>query len=315
MTATRTRRSVLTGALWLLAGCSRAGYQGPERQVTIAAGESGGFYLEFARLLADQVTRAEPRLRCSAVSTEASVANIHAVRAGSADLGLALADVAEAAVAGDWPFPRPVPLRAVGRVYENYLQLLVRSDGPIRSVADLEGRRVSLGASGSGAAVTGARLMRAAGVRPRTEHRGLADAVAALRDGSIDGLLWSGGVPTPAIAGLSESTPLVLLPLDDELPAMRSTYGPVYAQVRVPADAYPRVSGHSTIGVANLLVCGSELPGDVAGAVARVLATRAADLVPPQAAGTQYLDVRTLIGTASLPLHEGAASAYRTLHG
>lgn len=281
----------------------------------IAAGESGGFYLEFARLLAAEITRAEPRLHCSAVPTEASVANIHAVQAGTADLGLALADSAEAAVAGTAPFSTPVPLRAIGRVYENYLQLLARADGPIRSVGDLAGRRISLGAAGSGAAVTGDRLIRVAGLAVQAEHRGLADAVAALRNGGIDSLLWSGGVPTQALAELSEDTPLVLLPLNDLLPAMRSAHGPVYAQVRVPADAYPRISGQSTIGVANLLVCAAALPGDVVGAVTRVLATRAADLVPAQAAGTQYLDVRTLIGTASLPLHEGAAAVYRVLHG
>jgi TRAP transporter TAXI family solute receptor len=114
------------------------------------------------------------------------VANVEAVHAGRANLGLVLADVAGAVVAGAWPFPTPVPLRALGRVYENYLQLLVRADGPIRSVDDLSGRRVSLGAAGSGAAVTGARLVRTAGLAVRAEHRGLADAVSALRRGEID---------------------------------------------------------------------------------------------------------------------------------
>lgn len=310
-----SRRVALLSALGALAGCSGTGYQGPQRDVTIAAGERGGFYLEFARLLATEITRAEPRLRCSAVSTEASVANVEAVRTGRADLGLVLADVAGAAVAGTWPFPAPVPLHAVGRVYENYLQLFARADGPIRSVGDLAGRRVSLGAEGSGAAVTGARLIRTAGLEVRAEHRGLADAVSALRKGEIDGLLWSGGVPTPALAELNREVALVLLPLDDVLPAMRAAHGPVYSKVRLPSDAYTGIPAQPTIGVANLLVCADALPDDVAGAVATVLATRAADLVPPQAAGTQYLDVRSLIGTASLPLHNGAAAAYRALHG
>ncbi|EOD57237.1 TAXI family TRAP transporter solute-binding subunit, partial [Amycolatopsis vancoresmycina] len=145
---TLTRRTALLGGLGLaLTGCSARGYRGPERDVTIAAGERGGFYLAFAELLAAELSRAEPRLPAKAVPTEASVANVDLVRRGQADLGLVLADVAQTAVRGDAPFAGKVPLLALGRVYENYLQLVVLADGPVRRLADLAGRPVSLGAS------------------------------------------------------------------------------------------------------------------------------------------------------------------------
>jgi TRAP transporter TAXI family solute receptor len=313
---TVTRRAVLWGGLAaLLAGCSDSGYNGPDRALTIAAGEHGGFYLAFAELLAAELTKAEPRLRCTAVTTEASVANVDLVRTGRADLGLALADVAEVAVAGSDPFPQPVPLMALGRVYENYLQLVVRSDDRIGSLGDLSGRPVSLGAGGSGAALLGTRLLAKAGLRVDVRHLLIDDACAALRDRSISALLWSGGIPTPALTDLNTVMPIRLLPLDGTLTALRGAYGPTYEQVRVPADAYRGVGGLPTIGVANLLVCAPSLPDDVAAAVVRLLVNRAADLVPGQAIGTQFLDVRTLIGTGSVPLHPGAATAYRALHG
>ena len=114
---TLTRRSALLGGLGLaLAGCSTSGYDGPERAVTIAAGEHGGFYLAFAELLAAQLNRAEPRLHATAVPTEASVANVDLVRRGQADLGLVLGDVAQTALAGGPPFTAKVPLLALGRV-------------------------------------------------------------------------------------------------------------------------------------------------------------------------------------------------------
>jgi TRAP-type uncharacterized transport system substrate-binding protein len=89
----------------------------------------------------------------------------------------------------------------------------------------------------------------------------------------------------------------------------------VYDQVQVPDGAYRGVSALGTIGVANLLVCSPSLPGDVAAAVVRLLVERATALVPAEAVGTQFLDVRTLIGTQPVPLQPGAAAAYRALHG
>ena len=311
-----TRRTALLGGIGLvLGGCAMTGYTGPERAVTIAAGESGGFYLAFAELLAAELNRAEPRLHATAVPTEASVANVNLLRSGQADLALVLADVAQTALGGASPFPEPVPLLALGRVYENYLQLVVRAGEGLRRLADLTDRPVSLGAGGSGAAQLGERVFAKAGVRVDAQHLPLADALAALASHRIDALLWSGGIPTPALADLSRTTAISLLPLDVVVPALRSVYGPVYDQVQVSDGVYRGVGELATIGVANLLVCSAALPDDVAAAVVHVLVARAADLVPAQAVGAQFLDVRTLIGTEPVPLQPGAASAYRALHG
>jgi TRAP transporter TAXI family solute receptor len=308
------RRAFLTAAFAgaLATACTT---NGPSRSLTIAAGESGGFYLTFGRLLAAQINAAQPWLRCSAVETTASVANIDLLRTGKADLALVLADTARSASSGLMPFSAPIDLRAIGRVYENYLQLVVRNDSPAQSVSDLDGRTVSLGASGSGAALTGDRIRAAAGISPVVRHLPLADAVSALAAGAIDALLWSGGVPTPALAKLDSSVGIRLLPLEAVLPTLRASYGMLYEQLPVPAGGYRFVHQVPTIGVANLLVGLSTLPDEVAAAVAEVLVTRADQLVPQEALGTQFLDIRTLIGTADIPLHPGAAQAYRDLHG
>ncbi|WP_033287549.1 TAXI family TRAP transporter solute-binding subunit [Amycolatopsis jejuensis] len=312
---TITRRTALLGGLaFALAGCDDA-YRGPERTLTIAAGEPGGFYLAFAEVLAAELTRAEPQLRCTAVRTEASVENVQRVRDGTADLGLALADIAQSALSGGAPFGKPVPLQALGRVYENYLQLVVRAEDHLSDLQALAGRPVSVGAARSGAAQLGERLFAVNNVPVEQLHLPLGDAVAALHDRRIDAFLWSGGIPTPALADLNRTTPLALIPLTSVLPQLRKIYGPLYEQVQVPAGAYRGVGALGTIGVANLLVCSPALPTDVAAAVVRVLAGRAAQLVPAQAVGTQFLDVRTLIGTQPVPLHPGAAATYQALHG
>jgi len=307
MTAVRRRAVLLAGLL--AAACTTA----DDPALVIASGETGGFYAEFARLLAARLGEAD-RFAVTR-RTSGSVDNVRAVVDGNAALGLALADIVVAARAGQEPFPRPAPVFAIGRVYENYLQLVVRADDPASSLADLAGRAVSLGNAGSGAAIVGDRLVAATGTTPQATRLSLKAATAALADGSLDALLWSGGVPTPAIADLAERRPIRLLPLTDQLPALRARYGSVYKQVVVPQGVYGSTAAVPTIGVANLLVATRNLPDDVAGDVARVLVTAAPGLVPASALGTQYLDQTSLVLTGDVPLHPGAAAAYRDLHG
>lgn len=298
-----TRRAFLAIAPALLAACTT---DGPQETLRIAAGEPGGFYKEFAELLAAELT-------ATVITTTGSVENLTLVRDRKTDLALTLADAAAAAYAGRDQFTTTIPLRALGRVYENYMQLVVPADSPARSVTDLAGRRISLGAKGSGAALFGARLIARSGITADIDHNPLADAVAELADGTVDAILWSGGVPTPALTDLNRRRPIRLLDLTDQLATLQAAYGAVYERVAVPDGGY----GHpvDTIGVPNLLVTHRDLPDDTAAAVVRVLVTGASRLVPPQALGTQYLDQRSLIATAPLPIHPGAATAYRELRG
>ncbi|MEV6946999.1 TAXI family TRAP transporter solute-binding subunit [Streptomyces sp. NPDC051172] len=234
----------------------------------------------------------------------------------------ALADIAWAAYGGSAPFGRRVPLRAIGRVYENYVQLAVRADASVRSVAELAGRTVSLGAPASGGAVLGDRLLRAAGLVPGTDvqvrHLLMPQAARAMRAGVVDALLVAGGVPLPVLTRLGTLPGIRLLPLADLLPRLRT--GPVRAgsgleAVTVPTGAYRGTPEVATIGVANLLLCRPDLPEPVAAALTGVLVQRATRLVPTTALGTQFLDVRSLISTGGIPLHPGAVAAYRELHG
>ncbi|MFT7834850.1 TAXI family TRAP transporter solute-binding subunit [Saccharothrix sp. BKS2] len=297
-----TRRSFLLGLLATGAAVSGCTGGEPSDELVIAAGEHGGFYFDFATLLAARLGG----LRAHPLETEGSRQNLELLGTGGARVALALADSARAA-------DPALELRALGRVYENYLQLVVRADDPARRAADLAGRTVSLGARGSGAALSGERMLAALGLRDvRVEHHRLEDAAPALAAGRVDALLWSGGVPTPRLAELGG---IRLLPLAELVPALRRAHGSVYEQVPVPVDVYGANREVPTIGVANLLVCRAGLPDAVAGGITRTLVSRAAELVPAQALGTQYLDVRSLIGTAGLPLHPGAAAAYRDLHG
>ncbi|MFK4086991.1 TAXI family TRAP transporter solute-binding subunit [Kribbella sp. NPDC020789] len=297
------RRSVLLGGVAAaLAGCSR----GPAvERLTIAAGEAGGFYLEFAQLLAIQLRVAGVARDIVVRKTGGSTDNLRLLAGRETDLALSLADAITSGPS----------LRALGRVYENYLQCVVRADSPYKSLADLAGTTISAGAAGSGAAVTAARLLAAAGVDCRQDHLPLERAATALADKQVAAMFWSGGVPTTTLDKLSRRTPIRLLPLGDWLAPLRRTYGSVYQDVLVPAGVYQARDAVAVLGIPNLLLCRPELPTGVARKVVATLVRQARLLVPPSAVGAQYLNLQSLVVTTAVPLHTGAVEEYQGLYG
>ncbi|GAB2538618.1 TAXI family TRAP transporter solute-binding subunit [Nocardia heshunensis] len=288
----------VAGAAAVSTGCAR---KSDAVTVRLAAGEEGGFYHAFALLLAREA--AGSGVRVQVLTTAGSRDNLRLLAGGDADTALVLAD----SLAED---PERPP--AIGRVYENYLQWAVAPDSAFRTVADLRGARVNLGAAGSGAASSGMKLLAAAGVAVEevtVTHLPLPDAVSALTQGRSEALLWAGGVPTAALNGLR------LLDLGPLAAMMRDRFGYLYDPVLIPAGTYPGMPAVHTIGVANLLVAATTLPDSTVAALTNVLLTHADSLVPAEAAGTQFLDARSLIGTGTVPLHPGAAAVYRRHHG
>lgn len=306
-----SRRAFVLGAAALLAaGCLR---REPTGRLRLAAGDPGGLYLAFAEILAGRIRVRYPGIVVDVLSTEGSVENLTLLRTGEADLGLVLADVAErdraASPAGDGPI-------AVARVYENYLQVIVPESTGVQTLSDLKGRRISIGPSGSGAAATSHVLLEAAELRGQIDITAyhLRDALARLADGSIDGLVWSGGVPTPAIAEVNAQLPLRILDIGAMAAPMSLISGYPYVLRRVPNCDYVPPGIHS-IGVPNLLMCRWDTAAGLVSAVVHTLATDAPGLIPPYVRGLQYLDAPSMIQTGNIPLHPGAVDAYRELHG
>ena len=304
------RRTFILGAAALATGCLRTE---PGGHIRIAAGDPGGLYLAFSRLLAERIHQRYPGIDVDVVPTAGSVENLHLLRAGTVDLGLALADVTERERADG---PTQTAPAAVARVYENYLQVIVPDASPYHRVPDLRGARISIGADGSGASETSRILLAAADLDGRVDlvaYR-LRDALAQLAENSIAALVWSGGVPTPAIAELDGVRPLRILDISGQAWRMSDLSGYPYALRPVPTCVYVP-SGIRSIGVANLLLCRQGIPTELVSATVQTLAYDAPRLIPPYIRGLQYLDAPSMIQTGAIPLHSGAVNAYRGLHG
>ncbi|MEV4119908.1 TAXI family TRAP transporter solute-binding subunit [Micromonospora sp. NPDC049645] len=274
--------------------------------IRIATGSPTAVYYAFGQSLAAILNRELPHVRASVVITAASAENVQLVGSGGAELGFTQADVLPTGPAGS------PTVNAVARVYDDQLHLVTTSGGPVRTVADLRGRRISVGAAGSGTEITATRLLEVArlgGDEVRRERLGLDDSVAALRTGRIDAFFFSGGLPVRGIEELAEDSAIRIVDLNEWTEPLRSRYGQVYVSRDIPRSVYG-VDAVTTVADPNYLIVRANLPESLVREVTRLLMERRAELAAAHPAAGR-MSPRSAIVTAPLSLHPGAAAWYR----
>lgn len=293
-------------------------------RLSLGTGGEGGVYHAYGAGLA-QVSDGLDQVEIVTHTTAASVENNRLVSDGAMDAAFTLADVAALAVSGEEPFSDPLPIRAVARLYDNHTHVVVRADAPYEELDDLEGATVSLGASGSGTEMIAERLLDLVGLEQVPDDAGPAGAgevtavrlsiersARALRDGGVDAFVWSGGLPTQAVADLAEQTPIRLLDLSEHVPALVDAYGGYFSELPVPSGTYAGVPAVRTIGVPSLLVVNERMPHEVAEDLTALLFESRSALAETHPVALQ-LHPRSAIATLPVPLHSGAAEYYRSV--
>ncbi len=296
---------VLVTAAAGLAGCREA--RGAPIPIRIATGSPTAVYHAFGQSLATLLNRELPEVRASVVITAASAENMRLVGEGRAELGFTQADVLPT---GRQEHPGVL---AVARVYDDLLHLVTTAGGPVRSVTDLRGRRVSVGAPGSGTEVTATRLLEVAhlgGDRVRRERLGLDESVAALRAGRIDAFFFSGGLPVHGVEELASATATRIVDLGEWSEPLRRGYREVYVSRDIPRSVYG-VDPVTTVANPNYLVVRANLPEPLVREVTRLLMERRTELAATHPAAGRT-SPRSAIATSPLPLHPGAADWYRS---
>lgn len=284
-------------------------------RLSIATGNTTGVYYILGGGMAAVLTDNVEGTEATAEATNASAENIRLVCAGDSDIGFTLADTAADAVNGEAGFEGEAQsVQALARIYSNYTQVLVRADAGIDSIADMAGKTVSTGSPNSGTEVIATRLLEVNDLSTGDvdqQRLGLPESVQGMKDGSIDALVWSGGLPTGGITDLvtSMGDDVVMLPLDEELPKMQEAYGEAYAEGSIPADTYGLPEDVATIAVPNLLVVSDAMPDDVAEDVTRAIFENLDDLaqVHPEAENISA-DIAT--DTGDVPMHPGAQAYF-----
>jgi TRAP transporter TAXI family solute receptor len=318
----RTNRVICLLALALVLGPGATGCAGATRDpvrypsggITIASGNAGGVYSEYASEYARALRDELPKLTVRIDTTKGSIDNLNRLRDGSAQVGFATADTAYQAAGLETADPPAGKLRAIARIYDEYIHLVVPTESPVRSAADLRGKRVSTGATDSSTNLTAGRVLIAVGLNPdRDLHRsqlGLVDSITALQTGKIDAFFWSGGLPTRAISGLADSKRIRLVELGGQVNKLRATYGTFYRRAVVAASTYHDVPPTVTIGVPNYLVVSGDIDERLAYELTRVLFRHRQEIGAKVPSG-KLLDPRSAISTMPIELHPGARRYYR----
>ncbi|MHA6619399.1 TAXI family TRAP transporter solute-binding subunit [Pseudonocardia sp. DLS-67] len=271
-TRSRDRRGlavvIAAGAL-LLAACGGGGEAaapGADGSLSIATGGTGGVYYPYGGAMGTLLSEKMQGITATAQETNASVDNVLLVQDGGADIAFALGDTVADAVAGKAQFEgREITVCTLGKLYDNFTQAVTTSGTGIRSVADMRGKRVSVGSPGSGTEVLALRLLEAAGLNPEADIQrsqlGVGETAQALRDGTIDAGFWSGGLPTGALVDLATTGQMVLIPTAEYSGALVSKFGPYYQTEDIPAGTYEgQAEASPQVVVPNVLIVRSDMP-------------------------------------------------------
>ncbi|NMH95860.1 TAXI family TRAP transporter solute-binding subunit [Pseudonocardia acidicola] len=318
--ATLNRRQALRalGVAGLAAGLTGplAGCSSPftDLRLTIATGGTQGVYYALGGALADAWQQhLGLAARPAVLATAGSVQNLTLLSSGQADVVFSQvdtgADLLEATPQGD-----PRSPRALARIYDDVVHVVVRGSSRFQRLADLRGARVSVGAPNSGVTVIAQRLLTVAGLVTGRDLQpaqlGINESVAAMQAGTIDAFFWSGGLPTAGVSELAATMPIRLLDLSDVLKPMRAEF-PVYSSGTVPAASYGIPNPISTLLVRNFLLVRAAMSDDLADALVAALFAEQPRLAAASAAALT-IDSRAAIGTQPIPLHPGAERFYRS---
>ncbi|TWP53858.1 TAXI family TRAP transporter solute-binding subunit [Lentzea tibetensis] len=284
-----------------------------EGRITIATGNAGGVYHTVGGGLA-QLISGNTRLEATAAETGASVQNIQQLAAGEHDMAFSLADIAADAVEGKGSFAgSPQKIQALTRIYPNYTQVLVRKDSGIESITDMRGKRISTGSPKSGTEVVANRLLKAAGLNPESDVQAqrldITKTAEGIENGSIDGLIWSGGLPTAQITGITTVLKgkvkfIDVMPLLGTLKQI----SPVYDDGVIPAAAYGQAADLPTVVVPNVLLVREDFAAADACAITKLILTRGEELEKVHPAAKD-ITMDKAPQTEPVPLHPGSTRA------
>ena len=232
-------------------------------KVTFTTGGEAGTYYGFGSVLAQKVSDVTST-NVTAITSGGSAANIDAIDIGDAQLGFSQSDVLAYAYAGERTFEEIGAIDSFSIVAPLYMEQvqIVTLNPDIKTVADLKGKAVSIGAAGSGVYfnaidVLGVYGMTEEDIKPTYQSFG--DSAEALQDGQIDAAFVVAGAPTTAITSLAASKSVYLVSLDDEHIDALIAESPFYSKAVIPADTYGMPEDATTVAVSAVVIASNDV--------------------------------------------------------
>lgn len=234
----------------LIAGCGggdkKESSGGEKKFINIATGGTSGTYYPLGGALADILNKNVKGANASAQSTGASVANVNLLKEGKVDIGFIQNDISYYAVNGVEMFKDKAVknLKGLATLYPETIQIVTTKKTGIKTFADIKGKRVAVGAAGSGTEANARQILEAAGITYddiKVQYLSFGEAASALKDGNVDVAFVTAGFPTAAIQDLATQHEVVLLPVDSAMADALIKKYPYYTKIKIPAKTYNNV--------------------------------------------------------------------------
>ena len=226
----------------------------------VTGGEQGTYYA-FGTVLAQQVSD-KTSTTVTAVVSKGSQANVEDIHAGAAQLGFVQSDVMSYAYNGEKLFTDKIDdFSVVAALYMEQVQIITL-DSSIKTVADLKGKTVSIGAKGSGVYFNALDLLGAYGLTEndiKAEYLDFGDSADSLKDGKIDAAFIVAGAPTPAVQDLGTGKQVYLVSLDKEHIDSLIASTPYYKDYNIAKDVYGTPEDVTTVAVAAVIIARNDV--------------------------------------------------------
>jgi uncharacterized protein len=280
----------------------------------LTGGTSGVYYplgVAIGKIYSDKI----PNVKTQVQATKASVENLILLQQGRGEIAFALGDSLKAAWEGDEQagFKNKLDrLRTIGAIYPNYIQIVATADSGIKTLADLKGKSLSVGAPKSGTELNSRAILAAAGLSykdmGKVEYLPFAESVDLMKNRQLNATLQSAGLGVASLKDLSTSTDITVVAVPKEVV---DKMGPPFVPVLIPANTYTgQDKDVPTAAVINYLVTSSAVSDDLAYQMTKLIFVSLPELANSHAAGREIKLETAAIGSP-VPLHPGAIRYYR----
>ena len=301
-------------ALLLVLSMTACGGSSGSSRLTMGTGGTSGTYYAFGNILAQYINNSGS-VTVIPVSTDGSKANISYISIGDYHLGFSQSDVMAYAWAGTRSFEADGAVnsfRVIAGLYAEAVQL-VTMDPSIKSVADLAGKRVSIGAPGSGVYFNAIDVLSAAGLTEndiQAQYQSFADSADALKDGKIDAAFIVAGAPTAAITELCTTNSAYLVPIDGEIADKLMAASPFYTLYTIPAGTYNgQTEDVVTVTVKATLIVSADADEETVYNLTKAIFDNVAAITAENGKGAE-LSIENATSGMTAPFHPGAAKYF-----
>jgi TRAP transporter TAXI family solute receptor len=284
--------------------------------INILTGGQSGVYYPLGVALSQIYGKAIPNVKSTAQVTKASAENLNLLQAGRGEVAFTLGDALSDAWKGDEEagFKTPLKkLRGLSATYNNYIQIVASADSGVRTIADLKGKRVSVGAARSGTELNARAILKAAGLSykdlSKVEYLPFGESVELMKNRQLDATLQSAGLGVASIRDLASAVKIVVIAVPADV--VTKVGDPAYQPAVIPANTYEgQTTDVPTAAIPNFLVTHSDVSTDLAYQMTKALYDNLDTLYAAHNAAKAIKRENAVKGMP-VPLHPGAEKYYR----